>query len=141
MCERFKGILRTATDLIKYLLIGGVCGVLLNFAIMRSPLPELFPAYTESFAGKLYSVNIISGIFLYCLVAPILEELIFRIGIYGFLYKRLGFAVSAILSSGLFAVYAFIMGMLFCALYHRDHRIPVPILLHAGANLAVWLLC
>lgn len=150
MSERFNDILRRIAGTVIYLLIGGACGVLLNMAIMHSSLPEIFPAYTESFAGKLYSVDIIYGFFLYCIVAPVLEEFIFRIGIYGFLYKRLGFAVSAVLSSVLFAVYhmnmiqgiyAFIMGMLFCVLYHRDHKMTVPILLHAGANLAVWLVC
>ena len=150
MKEGIRKVLRIIADIAKYVLIGGICGVALNLLIMHSPIPRMFPVYTESFVGKLYSIDIISGFFLYCLVAPVLEELIFRIGIYGFLYKRLGFAVSAIMSSGLFAVYhmnmvqgiyAFIMGMLFCTLYHRDHRIPVPILLHAGANLAVWLLC
>ncbi len=150
MKERIQEILKIIGDIAKYALIGGVCGVALNLLIMQSPLPRMFPAYTDSFAGKLYSVDIILGIFLYCIVAPILEELIFRIGIYGFLYKRQGFALATVFSSGLFAVYhmnmiqgiyAFIMGMLFCVLYHRDHRMAVPILMHAGANLAVWFLC
>lgn len=131
------------------MIVGGACGLLLNLAIMHSPLPEMFPAYTEGIEGRLFSVDIIFGIFLYCLAAPILEEFIFRIGVYGFLYRRLGFLISAVASSLLFGayhmnmvqgIYAFIMGMLFCVLYRRDYHAYVPICLHVGANLAVWLL-
>ena len=69
--------------------------------------------------------------------------------IYDMLYRYTGFAASAVISSLIFAIYhmnmvqgiyAFIMGMLICTLYHRDHRIAVPIAMHTGANLAVWLL-
>ena len=132
-----------------YFLIGAALGMLLNLLIMNSPIPKIFPSYTESIRGKLFSVNIISGVFLYCLAAPVLEEILFRGVIYDMLYRYTGFAASAVISSLIFAIYhmnmvqgiyAFIMGMLICTLYHRDHRIAVPIAMHTGANLAVWLL-
>ena len=141
--------IKTSASFAIYPVIGAVSGLLLNFLIMKSPLPAIFPGYAEGFAGKIYSVDIISGIFIYCIAAPVLEEIIFRLLAYDLLYRYLGYLPSALISSLIFAVYhmnvvqgvyAFIMGMLFCSLYHRDHRIPVPILLHIGANLAVWLL-
>ena len=144
-----KDVLRKAAVTAVYLLIGAVCGLMLNFLIMHSPLPDIFPAYTESLRGKLFSVDIITGIFLYCLLAPVIEELLFRRIAYDLLYERIGFQAAAVFSSLIFAlyhmnmiqgIYAFIMGILFCMLYHRDHRIAVPISLHIGANLAVWSL-
>ena len=145
---KYKTISDIAYGII-YAGIGAAAGLLLNFIIMVSPLPRIFPAYGERFAGRLYSVDLMTGIFLYCLAAPVLEELIFRIGIYGFLYKKTGFVPAMIISSLLFAVYhmnmiqgiyAFIMGMLFCVFYHRDHRGYVPVVMHMGANLAAWLI-
>ena len=143
-----KEKLRKASGMIIYLLTGAVSGLLLNALIMHSPLPELFPAYTDSFRGRLYTVGLLQGILLYCLLAPVLEEVLFRLLAYDFLYKHIGFWGAALISSFIFAayhmnmvqgIYAFIMGMLFCTLYRRDHRMAVPISLHIGANLAVWL--
>ena len=131
------------------MLLGGASGLLLNMLIMMSPLPDLFPAYGEMIADRLYSVDIISGIFLYCLAAPILEEFIFRIGLYGIIGSFIGSFPAALISSLLFGlyhmnmlqgIYAFIMGILFCTMYRRDHRKFVPICMHIGANLAVWTL-
>ena len=143
-----KNEIKKAAGILIYLIIGAVSGTLLNLLIMHSPIPEIFPSYTESIRGKMFSVNIISGLFLYCLVSPVLEELLFRRLIYDILYRYTGFAAAAVISSLIFAIfhmnmvqgiYAFIMGMLICTLYHRDHRIIVPVSLHIGANLAVWL--
>ena len=81
----------------KYMLIGAVCGLALNYAIMYSPLPEMFPAYTEKISSGLFSVNIIYGILLYCIAAPILEELVFRILLYDTVYRFLGFLPAAVI--------------------------------------------
>ncbi len=136
------------TDLLKYLLIGAVCGTLLNTLIMKSPLPEIFPEYTERISPDLMKVNIIYGVFLYCLISPLLEELIFRRGLYDLLYMKTGFIPAAFISSLVFAIYhmnmiqgiyAFIMAMMICFMYRADHKLYVPICIHVGANLAVWL--
>lgn len=142
-------IIKKGAGILLYLLIGAASGLLLNLIIMHSPLPEVFPSYTEDIRGRLFSVDIIPGVLLYCIISPVLEEMLFRRVIYDLLYRSAGFAASAVISSLIFAVYhmnmvqgiyAFIMGMLICTLYHRDHRIAVPIFVHTGANLAVWLL-
>ena len=147
--QSMKEILRKTAGIMIYAGIGAVCGLLLNTLIMHSPLPDIFPAYTERYRGRLFSVDIITGVLLFCILAPVLEELIFRRLAYDLIYLRAGFLPAALISSLIFAachmnmiqgIYAFIMGMLFCVLYHRDHRIAVPIAMHIGANLAVWLL-
>ena len=143
-----KKTVAAIADSAKYLIIGAVSGTLLNTLIMRSPLPDIFPAYTESISPQLISVDIIYGILLYCLLSPLLEELIFRKILYDLVYMKTGFLPAAFISSLVFAiyhmnmvqgVYAFMMAMLICLLYYRDHRFYVPVCIHIGANLAVWL--
>lgn len=143
-----KNKLLDIIDMLKYLLIGAVCGPVLNYVIIHSPLPGLFPAYTDRISKALLSVDIIYGILLYCIAAPLIEELIFRIFVYNTIYRFIGFLPAALISSLLFGafhmnmiqfVYASLMGMLICVLYHSDHRVFVPMLIHCGANLAIWL--
>ncbi len=146
--QSMKEILRKSGEFVIYAGIGAALGLLLNALIMYSPLPRIFPAYSESFKGRMFSVDIMTGIFLFCLLSPVVEELLFRRLVYDQLYLRIGFPAASVISSLIFAayhmnmiqgIYAFIMGMIFCALYRRDHRIAVPIALHIGANLAIWL--
>lgn len=77
------------------------------------------------------------------LVGPILEELIFRKIIFGTLYKRFNFFISAIVSSLIFSVahmefvhilvYA-AMGFVFAFLYVKTKRIIIPIIVHMSLN-------
>lgn len=77
---------------------------------------------------------------------PILEEIIFRKIIFGVLYNRLGFFLSAMISSLVFAaahmefvhilLYAS-MGFTFAFLYVRTKRIWVPITAHVAMNSLV----
>jgi hypothetical protein len=65
-----KNYLHDTIDILKYLLIGSVCGLGLNYVILHSPLPKIFPAYTDRISSAAFSVNIIYGILLYCIAAP-----------------------------------------------------------------------
>ncbi|GAB4074109.1 CPBP family intramembrane metalloprotease [Barrientosiimonas marina] len=77
------------------------------------------------------------------LVAPILEEIIFRKIIFGGLYKRMNFFFAAALSALIFGlihgepehilVYAS-MGFVFAFLYVQTKRIIVPIIVHMALN-------
>lgn len=77
------------------------------------------------------------------LIAPILEEIIFRKIIFGALYTRSNFFIAAIISSLIFGlihgepahmlVYT-TMGFVFAALYVKTKRIIVPIIAHMGMN-------
>ncbi|WP_088072580.1 CPBP family intramembrane glutamic endopeptidase [Gottfriedia luciferensis] len=77
------------------------------------------------------------------LIAPILEEIVFRRILFKSLYKRLPFTVSAIISSVLFAfmhgdlpffLSYFLIGFVFCYLYKRTNSILVPMLTHMLMN-------
>ncbi|QOY37815.1 lysostaphin resistance A-like protein [Anaerobacillus isosaccharinicus] len=81
-------------------------------------------------------------------IGPILEEIIFRMIIFGSLYKRFNFWIAAIISSVIFAavhmdfehilVYTF-MGVVFAFLYVKTKRIIVPIIAHVALNSFVML--
>jgi membrane protease YdiL (CAAX protease family) len=77
------------------------------------------------------------------LIAPILEEIIFRKILFGSLSKRLHFILAAGISSSIFAfmhgdlpffLSYFGIGMLFCFLYKRTNNLLVPILTHMLMN-------
>ncbi|SFB38150.1 hypothetical protein SAMN04488072_12213 [Lentibacillus halodurans] len=77
------------------------------------------------------------------IIAPILEELIFRKIIFGELYKRMNFFIAAALSALVFGfihgepehilIYASI-GFVFAFLYVKTKRIIVPIIVHMAMN-------
>lgn len=79
------------------------------------------------------------------LIAPILEELIFRKIIFGTLYKRMNFVFAAFLSALIFGIihqepehiliYSS-MGFVFAFLYVQTKRIIVPIIVHMALNTA-----
>lgn len=80
------------------------------------------------------------------IAGPILEEIVFRKIIFGTLYKRFNFVISALISSVIFAlahmdqmhilIYA-AMGFTFAFLYVRTKRIIVPIFAHVSMNTLV----
>jgi len=77
------------------------------------------------------------------LLAPFLEEIVFRKIIFGALYQRLNFFIAALLSSLIFGIihgepqhlliYS-TMGFVFAFLYLKTKRIIVPIFAHAAMN-------
>lgn len=83
------------------------------------------------------------------IIGPILEEIVFRKIIFGVLYKRLKFFLSALLSSVIFALahgepehlllYSAI-GFTFAFLYVKTKRIIVPIIAHVSMNTMVVLI-
>ncbi len=86
-------------------------------------------------------------IFATTIAGPIMEEFVFRRGIFGALEKRFGFLIPALLSSLLFAfahndghylLYAG-LGFLFCGMYRYTGRIWTSMITHVGMNLLVIL--
>lgn len=82
------------------------------------------------------------------IIGPILEEIVFRLIIFGALYKRFNFWIAGFVSSLIFAAIHFdfthlllysAMGFVFAFLYVRTKRILVPIAAHVSLNLFVSL--
>ncbi len=81
-------------------------------------------------------------------LAPILEELIFRKIIFGTLDKRFNFWIGSIVSSALFAaahmsiplfIGYFAVGMVFCFFYKKTRSITIVVLSHTYINFLVVL--
>ena len=108
-------------------------------------ISEVFKTYTEEVEGLLYGTGFIQGLIANAILAPILEELLFR----GLVYNRAqslmkSFAGSAIVTSLIFAfmhgnmvqgVYAFMVGMILCFVYDKTHTILAPVIFHMSANM------
>lgn len=80
---------------------------------------------------------------------PIVEEIVFRMVIFGSLFKRFGFWIAAISSGMIFAIVHWdfehllvylAMGIVFAFLYVKTKRIIVPIMAHVGINSFVMLI-
>lgn len=89
-----------------------------------------------------------SLIIVVAVIGPILEEIVFRMIIFGALYKRFNFWIAAIVSSLIFAAVHFdfthllvytAMGLVFSFLYVHTKRIIVPIVAHVAMNSFVML--
>ena len=78
------------------------------------------------------------------IVAPVVEELVFR----GVIFRRMrddhGFLISAVVGSATFGlihfnlvqgIFGFFMGLVFSFIYERTHRLTAPIIAHASANV------
>lgn len=100
---------------------------------------ETIVEYAKAFPAFIIVVSIIG---------PILEEVVFRLVIFGVLYKRFNFWIAGFVSSFTFAAIHFdfthiliytMMGFVFAFLYVKTKRILVPILAHVSLNLFVSL--
>ncbi|WP_088106100.1 CPBP family intramembrane glutamic endopeptidase [Halalkalibacter urbisdiaboli] len=85
-------------------------------------------------------------IFVIAIIGPILEEIVFRMIIFGALYKRFNFWIAGFISSLIFAAVHFdfthllvytAMGFVFAFLYVKTKRIIVPIIAHISINMFV----
>lgn len=134
-----------------YLLIAVVsiaAAIGLNNIILFLDLAKYSPGFREAaeilFAPSHAEQLIYSGIF-----APLLEEVIFRGGIFRLLRKKLSFLWGAMISSILFGlyhgnlvqfIYAALLGMLLAYVYETYGSLKAPIVAHVAANVVVCML-
>lgn len=130
-------------------LLGIVSAFLLNSAV--SFYIKLFQMSSEKYQEVetiQYSVPLWLGILLYGVIAPLVEEIVFR----GILYNRMrrffGIPCCALLSALLFGlfhgnlpqfVYGTCMGILIALSYEKVKCFGAPFLFHMAANLSVFL--
>lgn len=124
-------------------LFGFGCCIFLNFLIAVVDLPSYSPTYQE-LTNLIYTGNVFLEIIAVGIVAPIVEELIYR----GVVFKRINAMIKTIpailLSSVIFGaihgnlvqfVYATCLGVALCFVYIKCKSIMAPILLHVTANM------
>lgn len=108
------------------------------------------PTFAQELSNEPITLNSINPLFQFlqiAIVAPILEELLFRSVLFGNLSKKYSFWLSSIISSIIFAILhaqlsilgAFIFGIICCALYQKYKNILIPIIIHLINNILVSL--
>ncbi len=120
----------------------------LNFLIAAVKLQEIFPDYSQT-AERMFSENGVIILIATLVMAPVMEELIFRGLCYGRIRQFTGKSMTILLTGLLFGlyhmnlvqfVYASIMGMFFAALNERYRNIKLTMMAHFGANLCAVVL-
>ncbi len=111
--------------------------------ILYYTFPEVLET-SDNISNLLLSEDLFQVILAVVIMAPIIEELIFRLLVYGELRKALGVKISIILQAILFGLYhanlyqfsyAFIIGLIFGYIFHKTENITVTIIAHMINNL------
>lgn len=133
----------SAWELAASAVIAAAVSAALNALILISPLPRLFPGYSEgaeaTFAGQSPILLILATVIL----APLAEELIFRGMVYERMKHYLGIPVSIVLTSLLFGlyhgnmiqfIYATLVGLLLAYYYEKSGSLLASIIAHMAMN-------
>ncbi len=114
-----------------------------NQLLSISRLDVIFPGYNEM-QEALYGGGIVMEVLAAVILAPIVEEFLFRGLVFKRLDKYVGKLPAMVLSSLFFGiyhgnvvqgVYAFLVGMVFVFIYDKYKTLTAPILAHIFANL------
>lgn len=136
------------TNVIMLIVLGLASSIGLNYIFNFIGLTSASRVYDEISKAQ-YSVNIFTGLILYGICSPIIEEVIFRGIIYNRLKRMFPLTVSIITSAILFgmfhgnivqAIYGFIMGCLIAWCYEKYDSFIAPVVIHVTANVGVYLL-
>ena len=102
----------------------------------------------EEIVEQLFDAPIALQFILLVIVAPVMEEIMYRGVIFNRLNSWMPTWVAVLISSALFGVmhlnfyqgvFAFLAGILFCVLYVRYRNMWIAIIAHAAFNLAAWI--
>jgi membrane protease YdiL (CAAX protease family) len=98
----------------------------------------------EELLAHALSPNALLLLFLGTVIAPVLEEIVFRGFMFDAFHRRWSASTSAILSSAVFAIYhpffavALVQSLIFFAAMWRTGAMRGSILLHSCVNLSLW---
>lgn len=134
---------------IRCICLGVFSALFVNVSLSLTGFTGSSETYREV-ADRQFALPLLLGILLYGIVSPIAEEVIFR----GLIYNRMrrnemNIFPAMIISSALFgayhfnivqAVYGVLMGLLIVWVYERYGGFIYPVLFHAIANTAVYIL-
>lgn len=123
--------------------LGIVLCCAVNTLIRLSPLPVLFPGFTEA-AGEIYGWPFVWQAVAVGVVIPAAEELVFRGLVFGGLRRSHSFGFCACVSAAVFGwyhgnvvqgVYGVVMGLGLAWGMERKGTVAFPALMHMGANV------
>ena len=134
----------SVSNIIKYLSFGVLFNLMISFILnaIFGIIPSSANLELESMTNMIMSGNFIVVLLSVGILGPIVEELVFRYGIFKQL-EKINYIFAIIISSLLFGImhmnlvqstYATLLGILFAFVYHKTNNLMYPILLHIGIN-------
>jgi membrane protease YdiL (CAAX protease family) len=96
-----------------------------------------------------FSLPLYAGLIIYGLITPFIEELLFRAVVYNRARRNYNLPIAVFVTAVIFgvyhdnllqAVYGCLMGVLICLVYERFGGLIYPYLMHAFANMAIYLM-
>ena len=130
------------TDVVLAVIMGVGASVIINFIVSLTGLSELVYKFNPSRA-LLTGNDPFLEILVVCILAPIAEEMLFRVCFFGRLRKYMRFLPAALTSAAFFglihlepvnAISAFGVGIVAALLYERTGSIFTSMIFHAGFN-------
>lgn len=130
------------------IIVQGICaavGLNMLFTITEFGMNSSFNQTSQA----QFSLPIWIGVILYGVISPAVEELLFRLIIFGRMKRCFPYVVAVIVSSLFFGlyhrnlvqgVYGTVMGILMCLAVEYLHTVVAGFVFHAVANLSVYLL-
>lgn len=142
------GMVRTLFRILITVTLAFTSSIAINILFISLHLTENSASYSQVAAHQ-YGVFFPIGLFLYGVVSPLAEEVVFRGILYNRMKKTLPAALSLVLSALLFglyhgnivqAAYGFLMGMLIAYTYEKCGDFLFAFLFHAAANISVYVI-
>ena len=127
--------------------LGITAAVFLNQFISLLRLKEIFKSYSENVQSQMFLYPLFTGIVIYGIITPLLEEAVFRWILFGRLKFYMTTAAAAIFSSIIFGVYhgnfvqfiyATLFGLILCFVCWRYDTALASVMTHAAANVTVY---
>ncbi|MDE7342290.1 MAG: CPBP family intramembrane metalloprotease [Lachnospiraceae bacterium] len=142
------GMVRTLFRILITITLAFASSIAINILFISFRLTENSASYSQVAAHQ-YGVFFPIGLFLYGVVSPLAEEIVFRGILYNRMKKMISAALSLVLSALLFglyhgntvqAAYGFLMGMLIAYTYEKCGDFLYAFLFHAAANISVYVI-
>ncbi len=127
--------------------LGITAAVFLNQLITLLRLKDIFTGYSERVQSQMFLYPLLTGIVLYGIITPVIEEIAFRWILFGRLKIYMATGAAAIFSSIIFGIYhgnfiqfiyACLFGLMLSFLFWRFDCIFAPIFAHSAANIFVY---
>lgn len=138
---------RKAGDYLLLIIFAVSLAMGINFLMTLLGITNTSASY-QQVAARQYGVSFWVGIFIYGMISPLAEEIVFRGVIYHRIRRFFGAALSVILCGGLFGVYhgnlvqgiyGCILGVAITYIYQLYADFSAPVLFHAAANISVFI--